>query len=175
MRRDWVACLLNILVPGTGLVWLGRPWLGLSLAVWFALSVEVALCGWLIAPATIPWAITGLAGVLAASAWLVGMAVLMLRLRMLHDRNLDVELERMREHALEAMARGDLRSANAVLRIALSLDDAHLETQILWARVLTELGRKKSARRAWRGASRLDEEDRYGAEIHQAIQKLEAS
>lgn len=166
---------MNVVVPGSGLIWLGRPWLGLSLATWFALSMEAGLCGALIAPAAIPRPVTWISFGLAVLAWAVGMGVLVLRIRLLRNPNLRLELQRMREHAMRTLEAGDPRTAQSVLRIALSLDDGHLETQILWARVLTELGKRSPARRAWKGAARLDQDRRYAREIAEALEQLGAA
>ncbi len=78
---------MNVVVPGTGLILLGRSWLGLAVAVWFGLGSEVAACGMLIAPATIPGAMTMTAACFAGAAWVVGQGLLAARIRFLRDPN----------------------------------------------------------------------------------------
>jgi hypothetical protein len=83
MRRFIPAIVMNILVPGTGLMLLGKAWLGLALAVAFGATAEVAACGLLLAPASIPEAINAPAVVLAGTAWLAAQLLLIARIRSL--------------------------------------------------------------------------------------------
>jgi hypothetical protein len=86
MARLIVAILMNVTVPGTGLMVLGRAWLGFAVAVWYCLAVEVAVCGKLIAPVTTPWLMTAGSAVLAALAWLLGQGLVISRIRDLRGR-----------------------------------------------------------------------------------------
>ena len=86
MARLLMAVIMNLTVPGTGLILLGRAWLGFAVAVWFGLAVEVAVCGKLIAPATTSWALTVASAILGVSAWLLGQGLLAARLLQLKDR-----------------------------------------------------------------------------------------
>jgi hypothetical protein len=72
MGRVTLATLMNLLVPGCGLIALGQPWLGLAIAAWFGLAAELALCGLLIAPAALPQTMTAGTACLALTAWGVG-------------------------------------------------------------------------------------------------------
>lgn len=71
---------MNVVVPGSGLILAGRPWTGFALAVWFSFALEVALCGFLIAPASLPRELSLIAAGLAAIAWLVAQRVMYLRI-----------------------------------------------------------------------------------------------
>ncbi len=66
------ALILNLLLPGTGLILRRREWLGLALSLLFGICCNVALAGRLIAPAAIPGWLTMLAIVMAAATWLWG-------------------------------------------------------------------------------------------------------
>ena len=81
-----MAVIMNLTVPGTGLILLGRAWLGFAVAVWFGLAVEVAVCGKLIAPATTAWTLTAASAVLAMAAWLLGQGLLAARVLHLKER-----------------------------------------------------------------------------------------
>ncbi|MBI5762050.1 MAG: hypothetical protein HZA51_00845 [Planctomycetes bacterium] len=61
--------LLNILIPGAGLIIRCREWLGFSLALIFAICGNIAVAGWLIAPAALPGWFTWLASMLTLFAW----------------------------------------------------------------------------------------------------------
>lgn len=172
VRRFWPAIVMNLLVPGTGLIALGRVWLGVANALWFALGAEAALCGALLAPMSVPRWITVVAGTLAGAAWLVGQGLLFGRIRLLLDPNLPSELKALRDLADKALTRGDLKAAEFSLRVALSIDDADVPTRILWARLLSSKGNAARARRAWREAQQLDSEQAYSTEIRQALDRL---
>lgn len=175
MKRFMVAGILNLLVPGTGLILLGRTWLGIALAVWFALGAQVGAFGLLIAPASVPFWISGTALALAALSWLVAQAQLTSRIRFLRDPNLPEEMDALRRLAETAISRGDLAAARSALRVALAVDDADLRIRILWARLLSLDGRTTKARRAWRLAQRLDREHAFATEIRSELQRLETA
>ena len=86
MARIITAFLMNLGVPGSGLMLLGRAWLGFAVAVWFCIAVEVAVCGKLIAPATVPWQMTAASALLGLTAWLLGQGLLISRIRYLRGR-----------------------------------------------------------------------------------------
>lgn len=163
---------MNLLVPGTGLIALGRVWLGIALAAWFALGAEVAACGALIAPASIPVWITWGTGALAATAWLIGQGLLVTQIRTLRDPNLPADLQALRDLAEAALARGDLAAARLSLRVALSVDDSDVPTRVLWARLMSKKGSRAKARRAWLEAQQLDEQQNFATEIRRALEQF---
>jgi hypothetical protein len=171
VRRFRTAIGMNALVPGTGLIALGRVWLGIALAAWFALGAEVAACGVLIAPASIPRWIAWAAGLLAGAAWLVGQSLLMSHVRTLRDPSLPADLKALRDLAEQALARGDLAAARLSLRVALSVDDSDVATRVLWARLLSKKGSRAKARRAWLEAQELDNQEAFATEIRQALKQ----
>jgi len=63
--------VLNIIIPGTGLIFRRREWLGFSLALIFGICGNLALAGWLIAPVAMPGWLVWLASVLAGSSWVL--------------------------------------------------------------------------------------------------------
>ncbi|HPD31451.1 MAG TPA: hypothetical protein PLL20_15785 [Phycisphaerae bacterium] len=78
--------LMNLTVPGSGLILLGRAWLGFALAIWFCLAAVIAVSGRYIAPVSIPWGVTAVAAALALMAWLIGQGLLVSRIRCLRGR-----------------------------------------------------------------------------------------
>lgn len=168
----WPAVVMNLLVPGTGLIALGRMWLGIALAVWFALGAEMAIGGLMLAPMSLPAWVALTAGGLAVTAWLVGQGLLVTQIRFLRDPNLPAELQALRELAEDALNRGDLVAAKSSLRVALLIDEADLASRVLWARLLTRQGRRAKARRAWHQAQRLDQKQIFEAEIRQAMEEF---
>jgi hypothetical protein len=165
VSRFILSSFMNLLVPGTGLILLGRTWLG----------VAVAVCGAWIAPAVIPAGVTLASAGLAAAAWLVAQGLLISRVRFLRDPNLPAELALLRQMAESAIARGDYRAARSALAVALSIDDADVATRVLWARLLTLTASRSRARRAWLGAARLDSNQEFVDEIRDALSRLQAA
>ncbi|MEE8171254.1 MAG: hypothetical protein V3T70_11970 [Phycisphaerae bacterium] len=59
----------NSLIPGTGLILNGRPWLGAALALLFGICAHVTIAGWLVAPLAWPRWLTWIAALLTAANW----------------------------------------------------------------------------------------------------------
>jgi len=66
-----MALLLNLLLPGAGLILRRREWVGFLLCLNFGLCGNVALAGLLIAPDSLPLWIVYLAISLATLTWFV--------------------------------------------------------------------------------------------------------
>lgn len=64
-----MAWLLNMVLPGTGLILRGREGVGFLICLVFGLCGQVALAGMLIAPEAIPAWLVWVASVLAALTW----------------------------------------------------------------------------------------------------------
>lgn len=175
VRRYLPALTLNVLVPGTGLMLLGRAWLGLSLAMWYGLAAEAFLGAWLIAPAVVPGWLLPVAAALAGLAWLAGQVLLIRRIAFLRDPKLAEEMALIRKTVEDALAAGDHRAARTALRVALSVDDADIASRVLYARLMTATCGGRRARQAWQGAARLDTERAFAGEIEAALHKLETA
>lgn len=172
--RFITAIILNVLVPGSGLVLLGRARAGLVAAVLFAICAELALCGVLIAPAAIPAWLTVAAGAMAAGTWLLGQWMLKDRLGTLRNPAFSHELETIRTDAVDAIERGAMVEAMGLLKIALDIDPDATETVVLWARLMTLLGRFNESRRAWHRVLRR-RDDRFSREAITALERLPAN
>lgn len=171
MKRFLPTVVMNLIVPGTGLMMLGRAWLGLALAVWYALAAEVAIAGQLIAPAIVQrwWVLA--AGGFALAAWIVAQGLLTSRIRFLLDPALPRELAILRRLAQGSLVHKKWKSARSALLVAMSIDDGDAETRLLWARLMTETGGGRRARAAWRAAAQSDREGRFSAEIGAALDR----
>lgn len=169
MSRFVVPVLFNVAVPGTGLVAVGRPWVGSSMAGLFLLAAEVGILGLLVAPASVSRGVSIAALVAAGVVWLVGQGVLLARIRFLRSAQLPRELAILHRLAQRAMSRSDLGTAQAAIAVALSMDDADVQSHLLRARVLTLSGRRSRAQRAWLLVKRLDVHHRYAEEIERNL------
>ena len=166
---------MNLLVPGTGLIALGRVWLGIALAVWFALGGELAAFGLLIAPLSLPKGMAWCGAALAGLAWSVGQGLLWGRIRFLRDPELPRELKALCELAEAELTQGNLSAARSALEAAMLIDDADLATHVLWARLMTHRGKPSQVRRAWLAAQQLDTQSTYSSEIRQALEQLQGN
>lgn len=169
--RYVTAVILNVLVPGAGLVLLGRAWTGLIAALLFAICAELAVCGMMISPAGIPAWITIATGVLAAGTWLLGQGMLRDRIGTLRNPSLPHELATLRHEAAEAITHGDLLEAKGLLRLTMDLDLGATDTLVMWAQLMTLLGRFREARRAWNRVARSRDE-RFRRQSIEALQRL---
>ena len=61
--------ILNLLIPGAGMIIQGREWLGFCLALVFGVCGNIVLAGTLVAPDALPIPIVVLAAALCLFAW----------------------------------------------------------------------------------------------------------
>lgn len=171
MRRQ-AAIIVNLFIPGAGLILLRREWLGAALALLFGVLVELGLWGCLIEPARTPlWsAVVCLVG--GASVWLWGQVLLRRRMVEVSAPEIGAEVERLRDQAAEQMARERYEEAWGSVRMALSIDDEDVETNVLCADLLTVLGRFDEARRSWLAVEQLDGAGLYRRRVSEALQRL---
>lgn len=171
-RTKWSAILLNVLVPGSGLVILRREWLGLCLALLYGLLAQTALWGvWLI-PISIPRLVVVGSAISAAAVWAGAQWLLIQRWRLVAAPEVELELERLLAQADAAMETGELESARRILLVARSLNDEHIGVNMRWGRLMQLMGRFHRARSTWRRVLRLrpsDQQDRQAREALAAI------
>lgn len=170
--RSGVSIALNVLVPGTGLVLVGRERWGTTLALLFCALGQVALFGGWITPASIPRPMTFVAVVGAVGVWVVAQLMLAGRLSAWRAPGLDEEKSALIELASEALDRGIYVNARLALESALTLDDEDVTVNVLWARLMTLTGRFDEARRAWRRVEQLDRTGESGREAREALRQL---
>jgi hypothetical protein len=172
--RQHAAIILNLLVPGTGLILLRREWLGVALAGLYGVLVQLGLWGCLIEPARMPtWlAACGLLG--GGSVWLAAQLLARQRLSQVRNPELVNELAKLRDQACEHVSNGRYEEAWSVLRVALAINDEDLGTVVQVAELMTTLGRWREARRAWHHVEQLDDERIYRRRLVDALGRLPA-
>lgn len=174
MPKYICSMVMNVLVPGTGVIVLGRPWLGMAVAIWFGFSAEWVLFGWLITPASATTTLLVLGWVSAIGAWLFGQGVYIHRRRFLRDPNLPRDVKSLCRLADESLAGNDYAAARSALRVAMEIDDSNLDVHLLWARLMTRIAKRSRARRAWIRVEKLDERHVYIHEIQDNLDRLSA-
>ena len=164
--------IVNLLVPGAGLIAARREWLGLTLALLYTLLAQIGLVGILIAPRLVPqWlVVTALAA--ATGVWLVSQWLFLQRFSRLRDPASAAEIASLRHQAQAAMQAADYHDALQMLTLASELDDEDLETAVDLANLLILLGRFQEARSAWHRVRTLDRHALHTHETEAALQRL---
>ncbi len=111
---------LNFLVPGAGLVPIRREWLGIALALLFALSINLWIAGQWIAPVAVPSWLSLLALCIGIAGWAAAQA-LMMHLGRRHDA-IDAEVDSLLAQAALDIRRNDADGARMALEAALALN-----------------------------------------------------
>ena len=159
--RCQAAIVLNLFVPGTGLILARREWLGVALAALFGVLVQLGLWGCLIEPARVPIWLAGACLAGGALVWLAAQYLLRRRLVLMRNPGVQEELARLRDQAAGHMANGGYKEAWAAVQVALAIDDEDLDSNVQTAELLAALGRISEARKAWRRVAQLARHDRY--------------
>lgn len=165
---NMMAWMLNVIIPGAGLIVRRREWLGFSLALVFGICGNVALAGWLIAPAAVPGWLVQVAAGLCCLSWLLSQW-LMLRQGILLDRRA-AGLAKLLHDARSAIDSGDSASARLALDSSAAMDDERAELYVLRARLCDLEGDRQGMRAAWRHVLRLDHDHDYRAEAKRALE-----
>lgn len=112
--------LLNLIIPGAGLVPIRREWLGLSLALLFAVCVNIWIAGQWIAPLAVPHWLSLLALALGILGWISAQALLIHHTR--RHEAIQKEVDSLVAQARRDVLRGEIDSAHAALEAAGALD-----------------------------------------------------
>jgi hypothetical protein len=169
MRRAIWARLLNLVVPGSGMILLRREWLGFVAAILFSLLAALAIVGRWVVPRDVPPLLVAVSGWAAVGVWGLTQWLVHRRARWLASPALARELAVMRAQAAEALAEGDHMEAHRVLLVARSVDDEDVELAVLWAELMTAMGRQRAARRGWQRVRRLDRSGAKDIGVHDSV------
>ena len=167
--RQVMAWSLNVLLPGAGLIIRRRAWLGFSLAFVFGICGNVALAGWLIAPAAVPTWLTQVALGLAGLAWLSAQLLLRRQDHVLRRRASG--LAAILREAGSALEAGDLGSARLALESGVAINDESADLYALQARLCALEDDPQGMRAAWRRVVKLDRDGRYREEAKRVLRQ----
>lgn len=149
------AVVLNVLMPGAGLIVTRREWLGLAMALLFAIAADVCLWGLIVAPGWLPVRLVWCAFAASCTVWVVAQALLWQQIRLLSDPHLAAEHLALKRRARDLMAEGAYEHAWGLLKVAMRLDDEDPEVYLHTGELMILLGRWEEAARALRLAARL--------------------
>ncbi len=166
-RRSWVsAFLVNLVIPGTGLIWARREWFGVLLALLFGICAQLALAAIFFAPAAVPDSFATFAAVAAGVVWLVAQLALARRVRWLTSDDARARFDLLLGDARRARDAGDIETARLAYRGALDINDEDLTANLEYARLIDSTD-PVAARRAWRRVHDLDPRGQFAPEARQ--------
>ena len=168
--RQTSAIVVNLAVPGGGLIILRREWLGLAIALLFALFGQIAIFGWLIVPLDVPGWMTWTATISAAAIWIAAQWLAIARRRLLATPELAAEVADLEARARAAMAREDWEEARRSLIVATRLDDENVALAAMRAELMTCCGETRRARRVWKRVMALDRDGQYRDQAQRALE-----
>ncbi len=167
------AVVLNLLLPGSGLILARRPLLGFGLAMLFTGCAQVTLWGAWIAPELVSNPLLAMAAGGAALLWLAAQGLLLRQLRRIpNPTDRRSQLATCFALADQAVVEGRFTEARGALEVALTVDDENPEIYAKLARLTAKVGRYDEARRAWRMVADLDRGGGYHREMVQALEHM---
>ena len=166
-----IARILNLFVPGTGLIVARREWLGVTMVGIFALAANVAIFGRWIEPGVLPRPVWATALAAAFGTWLAAQWALHVQARRLLDPALLEQILTCYDVA-DRTLEDDGATAVDALQVALVVDDENVESYARLARASTAAGQPATALRAWRRVRELDRGGTYSVEAREAISRL---
>jgi len=170
-RRTW-ALVLSAIAPGTGLVLLRREWLGLAIALLFALVAQLALWGLFIVPDVIPQWLSVCSALIAGAVWLGGWPLVLARIRNVLGPEATSGFSLLCQRARDALEQRQFAQARDLLRLAFSINDEDIEVHYLMARLMTVVGNRREATKAWERVLKLNPDDRRLREAIETVEKL---
>lgn len=169
MAKPMRLMLLSAVLPGGGLVLLGRCWLGMALGLVFAGGVNVGLYRWLLAPAGDGW-LGWLAGLLAAGGWCGSLVLTVVGCR--RERSSAAEREALFREGLVAYLRSDYESALGAFRAVLRLCPRDVEAHLKLAMVQRARGAHREAVAELRRCRFYDDRDTWRWEVERELAEL---
>ncbi len=169
-----IAGILNVVLPGTGLIVARREWLGVVIVGLFSVAVNLCILGLWIEPEWVPRQVLFSAAGAAAGCWLAAQWALFLQWRRLRDPSTLDQILTCYEVADRAQVHGRDGAAIDALRVALVVDDENVDTYARLARVSTNAGHHTAALEAWRRVRQLDRGGAYDSEARTEISRLKS-
>ncbi len=134
------AQVINLFIPGAGLILLRRTWLGLALALLFSLSGHVVIAGLWIAPLAVPRVVLGAVMVAAVLVWALTQWLVRVRIRLVLGGDARHALALLRDRAIETMQAGRYEESAGLIRQALRIDGADPELIALEKKITIRAG-----------------------------------
>lgn len=164
-REQSAAWWVNLLIPGGGLMMIGRVWLGLIIALLFALLANCALAFSLLFPDDVPSWAGGLTTGLAGGTYLGAQLRFAQTVRSRHREAATAHRRQALEAVRACMAAGQYGQAWEAIRPLAAQADRDLLVAYRVAQVLTAKQDVNAALDAWHLVRRLDRHHIYREQI----------
>ena len=164
-REQSAAWWINLLIPGGGLMMIGRVWLGLIIALLFALLANCALAFSLLFPDDVPSWAGGLTTGLAGGTYLGAQLRFAQTVRSRHREAATAHRRQALEAARACLAAGQYGQAWEAIRPLAAQADRDLLVAYRVAQVLTAKQDVNAALDAWHLVRRLDRHHIYREQI----------
>jgi len=151
-----IACLWNIILPGTGQILVRKYTKGTVLALLFAVSADIFLSSKFLLPYMADMPLTYAALAVAAAVWLFAQIDLAVRLKSMRAKDFQSRKDELLKAAQVAWLRDDYPLAEKNLRQILSLDERDIEAWVHLGKMLKSRGRTREARTCFLSALHLD-------------------
>ena len=169
-RRLWIAALS--VWPGLPQIWSGQEVLGLSLAVVFAATLNLAVAArWIWTESFAPgW--PNVFAALAACNWVASLGYTLWWVWRCHPQRHRGEIDRLFREALESYLQGRWNESLRRFERILALDDTDADALMQLGTLYVRTEQPGLARRAFRQCLELEGGAKWRWEIHQAMARL---
>jgi tetratricopeptide (TPR) repeat protein len=173
LRRIWLSLLS--FWPGLAQIWSGQIVLGLILAAWFSLALNLAVITHQIWTDVLDPRWSGFFLALAAATWLLGLAYTLWWIWRCHPHRHRDEIDQLYRVALESYLQGRWNDARLSLERVLTLDETDVDALMQLATLYARTHRPDHARRALRQALELDSKAKWRWELGELWKRVEES
>ncbi len=171
-RRLWIAALS--IWPGLPQIWTGQDVLGLTLAAFFAATLNLALVARFIWTDSFAPVWVGFFASLALCSWLVSLGYTLWWVCLRHPAGHRIEIDRLFREATEFYLRGQFQEARNALEQILAMDDHDADALMQLGTLFVRTEQPGMARRAFRQCQELDGGGKWRWEIQQTLARLDA-
>ena len=167
-----ISRLVNLLIPGGGLILIGAEAIGVAVALLFAVAANAVLGSSLLFPDALTPAWRGLAIGVTLGTYLGAQIRFAQTVRQQQLRSADQQRRMALRDARQALLDDRVQDARNALQPVVDRADDDLPLAYRLAQVLTACGEQVAARAAWRRVRRLDHHKIYRSEVEAAEQTL---
>lgn len=169
---DLAFTLLNVLLPGGGLIAAGAVATGLVIGLTFAILANLTVVSWWLAPDEFPRLVRALALGCAGGAYAGAQFRLAAHLRTLRATRFEQWRRRRLWDSAAALQAGDGAAALEALRPVAQRTPEDLHVAARWAQALVLTGPPAAARTAWQRVADLDRRGVYREMVRENLARL---
>lgn len=169
-RRLWIAALS--VWPGLAQIWSGQEVLGLILAAFFAVALNLALLSRFVWTEAFPAGYAGFFAVGASLTWLAALGYTLWWAWRCHPERHAAEIDRLYREALDHYLQGRWNEARRRLEQVLTPDENDADALMQLGTLYVRTGQPALARRAFRQCLEQDGGGKWRWEVGRALARL---